>query len=398
MRVLFLSFYFEPDLSAGSFRNTALLEQLQAILPDNSHVDVITTLPNRYASFAADAQAEEQRGNATIHRIQLPAHKSGMLDQSRAFIDYARSAYRITRGKSYDLVYASSSRLMTAVLGARLAKRAKAPLYLDIRDIFVDTIKDVLSSKVVWALKPVFSTLERYAIGSATRVNLVSGGFRSYFEARYPERVFSYYTNGIDQAFLDAAPTGPSTDQLESRRAVILYAGNLGEGQGLHRILPDLATSLADKAEFRIFGDGGRKPALENALAEKCVDNVSIHAPVTREQLIAEYQAADVLFLHLNDYDAFRKVLPSKLFEYGALGKPILAGVAGYAAEFVQSELDNATVFQPCEADAGARAFHALTLATQPRTEFTRKYARSAIMESMAGEVASTACRSRFEI
>lgn len=391
MNVLFLSFYFEPDLSAGSFRNTALLEQLQAILPDDSHIDVITTLPNRYASFSAEAPAEEKRGNALIHRVQLPAHKSGMLDQSRAFIDYARAAHSITRGQSYDLVYASSSRLMTAVLGARLAKRAKAPLYLDIRDIFVDTIKDVLSPKIVWALKPVFSTFERYAIGRATRVNLVSGGFRAYFEARYPGRTFSYYTNGIDAAFLDAAPSAPSTDQPESRRAVILYAGNLGEGQGLHRILPDLATALADKAAFRIFGDGGRKPALENALAEKGVTNVSIHAPVVREQLIAEYQAADVLFLHLNDYDAFRKVLPSKLFEYGALGKPVLAGVAGYAAEFVQSELQNAAVFQPCDAEAGARAFDALELTTQPRTEFIQKYARSAIMEKMAGEVADSA-------
>ena len=48
--------------------------------------------------------------------------------------------------------------------------------------------------------------------------------------------------------------------------------------------------------------------------------------------------STDVLFLHLNDYSAFRKVIPSKIFEYAATGKPIVAGVSGYAAEFLRHE------------------------------------------------------------
>ena len=56
--------------------------------------------------------------------------------------------------------------------------------------------------------------------------------------------------------------------------------------------------------------------------------------PVSRSDLFDEYKNADVLFLHLNDYAAFRKVLPSKIFEYAATGKPILAGVAGYMQNF----------------------------------------------------------------
>ena len=55
-------------------------------------------------------------------------------------------------------------------------------------------------------------------------------------------------------------------------------------------------------------------------------------------------------------------MLPSKLFEYAALGKPIWAGVAGFTASFVTSEITNAAVFHPCNAEDALRAFERLQL------------------------------------
>ena len=76
-----------------------------------------------------------------------------------------------------------------------------------------------------------------------------------------------------------------------------------------------------------MIGDGSRKAALDLAVAG--LDNVELRPPMARTQLLEAYRSADVLFLHLGAVPAFEKVLPSKLFEYAALGKPILAGVAG---------------------------------------------------------------------
>ena len=85
-----------------------------------------------------------------------------------------------------------------------------------------------------------------------------------------------------------------------------------------------------------------------------------------RDELIKIYQSADILFLHLNDYDAFKKVLPSKLFEYGALGKPIWAGVAGHAAEFIKENITNAAVFSPCNVNDAVKSFESLEMVTEP--------------------------------
>jgi glycosyltransferase involved in cell wall biosynthesis len=385
LKILVLSFYFRPDLSAGSFRTTAFVDALRVKLPIDGQIDVLTTLPNRYSSFSVEASAEEKLPGLSIVRITLPPHQSGMLDQAKSFITFAREVLRQTQGQKYDLIFATSSRLMTALLGAWVARKNRTLLYLDIRDIFVDTIKDVLPRHLAKLTKPVFSLLERWAINSACKVNLVSKGFSGYFSIRYPNQKFSYFTNGIDDEFLSLVSyeSLPRTDDIVK----VLYAGNLGEGQGLHRIIPDLAKKMQGKVHFNIIGDGGRKVALYEALISVGVDNVVLMPPMKRAQLIKAYQAADVLFLHLNAFDALKKVLPSKLFEYGAMGKPIWAGVSGYAAEFVRTELDNAQVFSPCDAAEAERVFSQLLLRNRPRERFLAKFTRKKIANDLAIDV-----------
>ena len=386
-RILVLSFYYRPDLSAGSFRTTALVESLLEQQSSRVKIDVITTLPNRYSSYNSQAPERESSERLSIRRIKLPPHQSGKLDQARAFVRFAREASELAKGKRYDLVYATSSRLMTAALGAWIARRGDSPLYLDIRDIFVDTIKDVLPKKVAFLLKPFFSVIERWSINGAVHVNLVSRGFEPYFKARYPRQSFSYFTNGVDEEFMLQDSATGNESRADNGPIRVLCAGNMGQGQGLHAIIPSVARRLSGRASFKLIGDGGRRPQLVEALAESGVDNVELAAPMSREELMKEYLNADVLFLHLNDYDAFKKVLPSKIFEYAALGKPIWAGVSGYAARFLHEEVSNVAVFPPCDTEQALRVFERLDIRDLPREAFVQKYSRKVIMRAMVEDV-----------
>jgi hypothetical protein len=389
LKILILSFYYEPDLSAGSFRTTALVNAMLDQLSSVDHIDVITTVPNRYSSFNIEALAVEKHPQLTINRIALPTHKSRMLDQSKAFIEYAKGVSGLLKDKKYDLVFATSSRLMTAVLGAYVSKRMKSRLYIDFRDIFVDTIKDVLPKKISYGVKIIFSILESWAIRRACKVNLVSEGFLTYFQERYSYQKFMIFTNGIDEKFVEAQPK--SCIKNNSPVLTVVYAGNMGDGQGLHTIVPALAQRFVGRLRFKLIGDGGRKPQLLSSLAVAGVSNVEICPPVGREELISIYQNANVLFLHLNDYDAFRKVLPSKIFEYGALGKPIWAGVDGHAADFINKNLTNAAVFMPCDLEGAVASFECLEMITRPREDFVKKFSRLSIMQKMAADIIATA-------
>jgi glycosyltransferase involved in cell wall biosynthesis len=389
MKILIISFYFEPDLCAGSFRASALVSAMLDRLPADAQIEVITTLPNRYNSFTTKASQLELRAKLKINRIAVPTHNSGMLGQSRAFIKFASEAIALSRNNEYDLIFATSSRLMTATLGAYISRKKKKPLYLDIRDIFVDTIIDILPRILGLALKPTLTILERWTIQRAMKVNLVSTGFLQYFRNAYPKQYLEFFTNGIDDEFIRNQPHDLAFP--ESNTLNIVYAGNIGESQGLHRIIPELAHRFADRMHFKIIGDGGRKRQLVSALKAMGCGNAEVLPPVKRDELIKIYQSADVLFLHLNDHEAFKKVLPSKLFEYGSLGKPIWAGIAGHAANFVQENISNAAIFSPCDADEAASAFERLEMVTRPRREFVDKFARANIMQRMAADVISIA-------
>lgn len=384
-----MSFYYKPDLCAGSFRCTALIDELKK--RKNLDIEIITTQPNRYASYSAGASNHQKQDALEVHRVELPQHSSGMLDQIRAFIVFYRKAHDIVKNKQYDMVYATSSRLFTAFLGARISKRKRLPLYLDIRDIFVDTIKDVLPRKVAFLSKPIFSLIEYYSFSQAGRVNLVSEGFREYFESRFPSLSLRFYTNGIDQEFIKPLP---AINNRSNKVIRVVYAGNIGEGQGLHNIIPNLASRLSGKVQFILFGDGGRKLNLERAV--KGLNNVTLNSPVSREQLINEYMNADVLFLHLNNYPAFEKVLPSKIFEYGALGKPIWAGLAGYPAKFANAELENCSVFNPSDADDAIRVLGNLQIKDELRENFINKFSRESIMSRMADDIMDFATQNKL--
>lgn len=53
--------------------------------------------------------------------------------------------------------------------------------------------------------------------------------------------------------------------------------------------------------------------------------------------------------MHLTDYKVFKKVLPSRVFEYAAMGKPISVSLCGFAAEFIECYVENSEVFQSCD-------------------------------------------------
>jgi hypothetical protein len=117
------------------------------------------------------------------------------------------------------------------------------------------------------------------------------------------------------------------------------------------------------------------------------LDNVELRDPIDRKQLIDEYIKADILFLHLNNNPAFEKVLPSKLFEYAAINKPIFAGLSGYSSEFIRTHILDCEVFMPCDIDDAVQKFDRLNLVTEPRIEFINKFKRETIMTMMAENI-----------
>ena len=228
--------------------------------------------------------------------------------------------------------------------------------------------------------------IEGRVFNYATHINLISGGFRDYFK-RYSRPVYSFYTNGIDPVFINCKKEYPLKD---SPVRTVLYAGNIGEGQGLHKVIPQAAAMLGGHVQFRIIGDGGAKKKLLDAVEASGVRNVSVVPPMTREHLIDEYNKADFLFIHLNDFDAFKKVLPSKIFELGVFPKPLIAGVDGFARKFISDNLPDALLLKPCDSSGLFETISSYNRAQiHDRREFIRVFNRESLNRQMAESILS---------
>lgn len=385
-RILYLTFYYEPDLCAGSFRNTPLIKELASQANRKAQLNVVTTLPNRYSSFDVSAPQYQEGENYAVYRIAIPKHQSGMKDQVLSFKEYYQKTLEYVRFKDFDLVVASSSRLFTAYLGYRIAKKKNIPLYLDIRDIFYDTLQDVLKDGIIKSLAlPFIKYIEKKTFTYASHINLISKGFKPYF-ANYTDSTYSYFPNGIDDVFIEA---NTDTNLITTNNDIktIVYAGNLGEGQGLHKIVPQAAQKLGNRFKFIIIGDGGAKSKLVDEIDRLNITNVELRDPVKRVDLIEAYKKADFLFVHLNDYKAFEKVLPSKLFELATFPKPIIAGVGGYANSFVKENLVNTILFEPCDVDDFIEKMNSYSYQTIYRKDFIQKYKRHQVNKNMAESI-----------
>ena len=386
-RIVYLTFYFKPDLCAGSFRNSPLALELsyQAKLK-NTIIDLYTTSPNRYITFKENAPEYEEFDNLRVHRIKLPSHKSGMIDQVLSFSKFYWEVRKMNSSKKADLVFASSSRLFTAFLGYKIAKKSKAPLFLDIRDIFVDTMSDVLKPSV---FKPIIISflkhIENKTFNYANHINLISEGFKEYF-SKFKNKSFSFFSNGIDNEFLK---NDNSLNQIKNGNTkLIIYAGNIGEGQGLDKIVPQAAKKLGNNFTFLIYGDGGAKNKLQKEIDNLKVENVILKDPVSRFELKSIYNTADYLFLHLNDYSAFKKVLPSKIFELATYPKTIIAGVSGYSASFIKKEVPNSYVFNPCDIRSLVGFLeNDKTSSNFDRERFKTKFSRSTINKQLSANI-----------
>lgn len=386
--LIYISYFFEPDLGAGAFRNSALAKELASQLSDSPYdVHVFTTTPNRYSHLSLSAIEEETIGNLIIHRINVHKQRFGIYQDIKGFYAFYKEVLKRTKLMQVSFVFASSSKLMSAYLASQIAKKNKVKYYLDIRDLFVENIKEYISF-------PIFgfclSNFLRYAFElpsykGACHINLNSAGFAEGFPT-YEQQGRSYYPNGIDDVFLNVK----QEESIVNAPKQIVYAGNIGTGQGLEHIIPLLAKSLGKNFYIKIIGSGNSETKLIEEVKKLNLDNVEILKPIPRKDLLEHYKKAHYLFLHLNSFHSFKKVLPSKLFEYAASNIPILAGVEGYAETFLKDEVKiNIFTFKPKDYKALVEYLENHNYTLSERTDFCNTYNRNEITKNLAKSIKS---------
>ncbi|EGR1264336.1 glycosyltransferase family 4 protein [Vibrio cholerae] len=227
----------------------------------------------------------------------------------------------------------SSSPSLIAFLGAqRLAKKFKARLVFEVRDIWPLTLTEIGG----YSPKHPFIRLMQWVEDKAYRdSDVVVSNLKNSVEHMAGRGMardkFSWVPNGfsLDEVNQKIPLNHTAAAQLPKNKFIIGYTGTLGVANALQTLV-EAAERLQEYTEiaFVLVGAGKEKAALQSLVAEKQLRNIFFIEPIPKVEIQSILSEFDACYIGLTKDPLFRfGVSPNKLFDYLYSGKPIVYGI-----------------------------------------------------------------------
>ena len=296
----------------------------------------------------------EQDGKVAVWRCHVPqTHGRGALGRAWAVLGFILSALTAAlRVPRADVVIASSPPLLVALPGWVAARRMRARLVFEVRDLHPESAvtTGVLSASSL--VTRVLYGLERWAYRAADLVNVLTPAFRDDLlrrEAASAEKIVCV----PDGADLDLFRPGPRDNAIRRElgwgdRFVVMYAGAHGRANALGQLV-DAAERLKDVPEILIatVGDGPERARLAREARERGLRNIVFCGAQPRSRMGEVVNACDVGVAVLQDNPTFRTVYPTKIFDYMACARPTLIAIDGIARKLICEEAHAGVFAEP---------------------------------------------------
>ncbi len=349
MRVLIVTQYFTPEVTAASLRLSALAKGLAE---QGHQVEVLCEVPSHPAGVIDPGY----RGRPVIRRrmdgydvtyVWVWARPSkGARTRIANYASYGAAACLVGAvSKRPDVVVASSPPLSVGLAGMLLAKRFRVPWILDVRDLWPEVavaLGEIGEGRLLRAAE----RLERTLYRSADGITVTTEPFRDHIEEIGTEAPIVLLPNGTTRDWLEIGHSEPDRAAAElppEGTFAWTYAGNLGIAQGLSSAV-DAARELGEGFQLTLLGAGAERDALEVRADDMVGENVVFRGPVEPERAAAVMRASDALLVSLSEQPALEKCVPGKLYQCGAMRRPMVVSAGGETRALTEREHAGLTV------------------------------------------------------
>ena len=117
----------------------------------------------------------------------------------------------------------------------------------------------------------------------------------------------------------------------------IVFAGNIGESQGLDVVLKAAIETIDTNIVWHLFGEGRYESKLRNEASVLKVSNLVFHGRVNVHKLPSIYREANALLLTLKPNQGYSNTMPGKFAGYLTSGTPILSNIQGEVRKIIES-------------------------------------------------------------
>jgi colanic acid biosynthesis glycosyl transferase WcaI len=325
MKILLLNLYYPPDTSATAKMAHTIVDTLSAC----HQVTVLCGRPSYDPSERRAWRLYQTESAGLVHIIRAGSTTFPRFNMKKRLLNYLTyTALTVPRALFVDcnVVLAMTDPPFQGIIGAVVALLKRKPFVYNIRDLYPDM---ALGADIVGAgpMARVWEKLHRWALRRAERVVALGEDMRARIIAKGvdPSHVV-VIRDGTQVLPSNASLPRPDPDVVRAIRGnfsfVLLHAGNLGH-YGAWNTLITAARKLANDGVGLIFvGDGAQRA--EVAKAATGAENIRFldyFPPVKIPSVLA---AADAYVVTVKR-GLEGVVVPSKMYEILAAGKPIVA-------------------------------------------------------------------------
>ena len=339
MHILLISDNFYPETNAPASRG---YEHCKIWVTQGNKVTVITSFPNYPKGKIFSGYKNKLRQKETIDGINIirvwtyMAPNAGVWKRMLDHMSFMISSF--VNGiflKNIDIIVGTSPHLFTPLSAMFLAKIKQKFFMLELRDLWPDSMLAVGINNHRNLYK-IAKFLEKKLYLTADKIIPVTYSFKKYLiNLGIPNNKIRVVMNGVDTDFFNFKKS--KYIKRSSKIFKISYIGTIGLAHSIQTIIEAAKIFNNRHSElkilFQIIGDGAEK---EKILKEaQGNSNVKVLSTITKDQVKEYLDRTDAGVIHLRKNNLYKTVVPSKMFEYMAMGVPILHGVSGESLQII---------------------------------------------------------------
>jgi len=318
--ILIISNYYPPEKGAAANR----IEQLALKLNQNKYnVSVICPLGNYpkgelFDEYKDKFSVTENRDGITVKRLWIyPSVSKNLLVRIISVLSFsAMLFFYLLFKKTPKKVIVQSPPLLLSFISVFVLSLKNKKIILNISDLWPMAAIELNALKKDSFSHKFSLFLERYIYKKATLILGQSNEIITHVHTLFSDKKCYLYRN-----FPDHNVSVIESKTEENQPVKIFYAGLLGIAQGVFELCQKIDLKGLN-VELHIFGDGAEKTQLEALISSEKEQRLFFHGMLDRTELHQQLKSFDVAIVPLKT--RIYGSVPSKIFEYGSLGFPIL--------------------------------------------------------------------------
>ncbi|WP_310379647.1 glycosyltransferase family 4 protein [Flavobacterium sp.] len=318
--ILIISNYYPPEKGAAANR----IEQLALKLRQNNYtVSVVCPLGNYpkgelFPEYKGKFWVTENRENITVKRLWIyPSVSQNLLVRIVSVLSFSLSLFfYLMFTKTPQKVVVQSPPLLLSFVSVLVLSMKQKKIILNVSDLWPLAAIELKALKKDSFSHKASLFMERFIYKKAALVLGQSKEIMSHIHSFFHEKKVYLYRNFPDHQVAEI-----DFETTEKQPIKLFYAGLLGVAQGVLELCEKIKLEGLN-IELHLLGDGAEKSQIEAVIQSKPAQKIFFHGMLERKDLHEKLKGFDIAIVPLKT--RIYGSVPSKIFEYGSLGFPIL--------------------------------------------------------------------------